>query len=342
MAGPRDPNIDEIVTDGRWLAHRYDEAADMVRFRFVDRQRHASIIFLTDAELGTGQEISVPRAEALAAVRLLNLPPARYIIHSAFCCSTLLARACDVPGHLSSIKEPQILNDVIGLQLRGGDPRQVAAAMDVALALLDRPLAGGERVVVKPSNLVNPLLPLQLKLRPDSRLLFLHAPLRDFLGSIARKEIEGRAWVRELMWKYINLGMARRFGFSDEELYRHSDLQVAALTWLAQYGLMQELAAAYPDTVRAVTSDELTGRTDEVVTAMVRHFGVDVDAGRISASDAFGRHSKSGDRFDAGSRDEERALGLQRYGREIDMVMQWAERLSAHAGIAPTFPYSLI
>lgn len=342
MAGTREPSIDEIVADGRWLAHRYDETQDMVRFRFVDRQGHAAITFLTDGELGAGREISVPRAAALAAVRSRGLPAAQYIIHSAFCCSTLLARACDLPGHLSSFKEPQILNDVVGLQLRGGDPRQVAAAMDVALALLDRPLTDGERVVVKPSNLMNPLLPLQLKLRPESRLLFLHAPLRDFLGSIARKEIEGRAWVRELMWKYINLGMARRFGFTDEELYRHSDLQVAALTWLAQYGLMQELAAAYPHAVRAVTSDELTGRTDDVAAAMVRHFDLDVDAAAISSSDAFGRHSKSGDRFDAGNRDEERALGLQRHGREIDMVMQWADQLSAHAGITPAFPYPLI
>ena len=42
-----------------------------------------------------------------------------------------LARAFDVPGTSFGLKEPQILNDVIGLQLRRGDPRQVAAALDI-------------------------------------------------------------------------------------------------------------------------------------------------------------------------------------------------------------------
>jgi hypothetical protein len=109
----------------------------------------------------------------------------------------------------------------------------VAAALDAALLLLGRPIAAGEAMVVKPANIFNPLLPALRAMRPDAPLLLLHAPLETFLGSVARKGLDGRLWVRELMWKLISLGQARRFGYSDEELYRQSDLQVAALGWLA-------------------------------------------------------------------------------------------------------------
>nr|WP_294848555.1 hypothetical protein [uncultured Sphingomonas sp.] len=336
------PTNAEIIADGRWLAHRYDEQGDNILFRLVDREHHDRITFLTDRELGEAAEVRMPRSEALGLVRQRQLSPARYIIHSAFCCSTLLSRALDVPGSVTSYKEPQILNDVVGLQLRGGDPRQVAAAMDVALALLDRPLSNGEAVVVKPSNLINPLLPLQMKMRPSGRMLLLHAPLPDYLGSIARKEIEGRAWVRELMWKFINLGMARRFGYSDEDLYRHSDLQVAALGWLAQQALFADLAREHGETVTSLSSEQLTGQTTAAVAALVAHFDLPVSAEQVAASDAFTRHSKSGERFDGDMRRKERDQGHDRHARELAIVQTWAGQVANHAGIQSALPNPLI
>lgn len=341
-APPSPPSLDTVIADGRWLAHRYDEVADAVRFRFVDREAHRGVTFLTDAELGEEGDCAFPRGACLSAVKALGLPPARMIVHSAFCCSTLLARAFDLPGTAMGVKEPVILNDVAGLQLRGGDPRQVAAALDVALHLLARPLAPGEAVVVKPSNLTNPALPAVFKLRPDTRALFLHAPLRDFLGSVARKDIEGRAWVRELMWKLISLGQAQRFGFSTEELYRHTDLQVAALGWLAQHALVADMAAAYPDALRTIDSDALMARPAAAMDALGQHFAIRVDGAAVAAGPAFTRHSKSGEAFGAEARQRDRSEGLELHAREIAMVLEWAGQLAAFAGIPTVLPLPLI
>ena len=241
------PALAEIIADGRWLAHRYDETNDAIQFRFVPREAQQALTFLTDAEIGDADLAVYPREDCLTAARRLDLPTPRMIFHSAYCCSTLLTQVFDIPGTSFGLKEPQVLNDVVGLQLRRRDARQVAAAMDVALLLLARPLGPGETNVIKPSNLLNPLIPLLTAMRPDIRGVLLDAPLYVFLTSIARKEIEGRAWVRQLMWDFIRMGQAARFGFTEEDLYRQTDLQVGALGWLAQQAMFAEATTKHAD-----------------------------------------------------------------------------------------------
>ena len=335
-------NLAEIIRDGRWLAHRYDDANDAIQFRLADRERHRKVTFLTDAALSDQPMVAAPRGACLAEVRALKLETPRFILHSAYCCSTLLARAFDLPGTALGLKEPLILNDIVGLQLRGGDPRQVAAALDAAVALLARPLEGREVAVVKPSNVFNPLLPLLLRIHADARVLLLHAPLEVFLPSIARKEIEGRAWVRELMWKYIRLGQAARFSLSEEELYRQTDLQVAAFGWLCQQALFAEAAATYPDRVRTLSSETLMAQPKTAVGNLGMFFGIDVDAEHVVGGSAFREHSKDGTQYSAEERAADRDRGFEAYRREVEMVLTWSHRIADHAEIPLDLPSPLI
>jgi len=327
----------EIIGDGRWLAHRYDETNDSIQFRLVPREAQRELTFLTDFEIGDAPLAIHPRQDCLAEVRKGDLATPRMIFHSAFCCSTLLARAFDIPGVSFGLKEPQILNDVAGLQMRRADPRQIAAAMDIALLLLARPIDEGEINVIKPSTVVNPLIPLILAMRPELRGVLLHAPLETFLGSVARKEVEGRAWVRELMWKFILSGQADRFGLSDEDLYRQTDLQVAALGWLTQHALFGD-AAAKNANLRALDSETLMKRPAQSLSALGKLFDLKFDADLIANGRAFKTHSKDRTDYSADRRQEERDRGLELHAREIGMVMKWAEQLAQHAGIGTGLP----
>jgi len=327
----------EIIGDGRWLAHRYDETNDSIQFRLVPREAQRELTFLTDFEIGDAPLAIHPRQDCLAEVRKGDLATPRMIFHSAFCCSTLLARAFDIPGVSFGLKEPQILNDVAGLQMRRADPRQIAAAMDIALLLLARPIDEGEINVIKPSTVVNPLIPLILAMRPELRGVLLHAPLETFLGSVARKEVEGRAWVRELMWKFILSSQADRFGLSDEDLYRQTDLQVAALGWLTQHALFGD-AAAKNANLRALDSETLMKRPAQSLSALGKLFNLKFDADLIANGRAFKTHSKDRTDYSADRRQEERDRGLELHAREIGMVMKWAEKLAQHAGIATSLP----
>lgn len=335
------PSLAQAIDDGRWLAHRYDESGDSIQFRLVLREAQRELTFLTDAEIGDAPLAVYPRADCIAEARKRSLPKPRLIFHSAYCCSTLLARAFDLPGVSFGLKEPQILNDVVGLQLRRGDARQVAAALDAALLLLARPLGAGEANVIKPSNLVNPLIPLFTAMRPEMTALMLHAPLDTFLGSIARKEIEGRAWVRELMWKLINLGQAERFGFTTEDLYRQTDLQVGALGWLAQQALFAE-AAAQNRGFRTLNSETLIDRPVETLAALAELFELEVDAAKAAAGPAFRTHSKDRSVYSAEQREQDQSRGKELHAREIAMVVEWAEQVAEHAAVPMTLPAPLL
>jgi hypothetical protein len=216
----------DIVADPEWLAHRYDEKADAFHYRHVTRSRHAEVGFATDDYLGKETKpVVIPREEA--ARMLGDEAPIHFIFHSAYCASTMLVRALDVPGSAMGLSEPVILNDMVGWRSRGANVQVQARVMDDALGQLSRPWAPGEAVIVKPSNVFNGLALGALGLRPNAKALLLHAPLEAFLLSIARKGMWCRLWARELLELLLGL-RASRLPSSDRSSSRRRRLACPA------------------------------------------------------------------------------------------------------------------
>ena len=334
--------------DATWLAHRLVEGSDAVRFAHVPRAAHEAMAFLTDdgfaAHFGAmPPQVDVPVAQLLAG---LGKRPLGLLFHSAFCGSTLLTRALAEPGTAMGLSEPMILNDVVGMRSRGAPPAATARAADAALRLLARPFAPGESVIVKPSNLLNPFAELLLALAPDARAVFLYAPLETFLVSVVRKGLPCRLWVRELMAGYLSAGMIAPLGIGAEDVFRQSDLQVAATGWLAQHRLFAHLARKLgPARLRTLTSEQLTGDPARTIAAAAAHYGLALEpaaVARIAAGPAFTRHSKSGAAFTPEQRRAEYAEARGAHADEIDLVRAWADKLAAQAGIAMDAPNPLL
>src|SRR3546814_8328819 len=95
-----------------------------------------------------------------------------------------------------------------------------------------------------------------MALRPDTKALLLHAPLPEFLLSVARKGLWCRLWARELLEGLIRENLVD-LGFETRDYFRLSDLQVAAVGWLAQQRLFIALANRFPDRVRTLDSERL-------------------------------------------------------------------------------------
>jgi hypothetical protein len=331
------------LSDPEWYAHRYVESDDAFRLLRLPRADHAAMPFLTDDYLGQNRPSQdLPAADCLAALGQGSL---HFLFHSAFCGSTMLARALDRPGLAMGLSEPLALNDVVGFRRRGAEPAAVARMADAALRLLARPFGAGEAVVVKPSNLVNPLAELLLALQPDAKAVFLHAPLETFLISVVRKGLHCRLWVRELLAGYLREGYLN-LGYSAEDYFGQSDLQIAAAGWLAQQRHFARLVQTQgPARIATLDADRMLARPDRAIAAVTAHYGLDCDATAVAdivSGPAFSRHSKSGAGFNAAQRASEYAAARAAYGDEIDMVLVWAEKVAEAAGIPLELPNALL
>jgi hypothetical protein len=323
--------LESITTDPAWFAHRYVESQDAVQFVALDRAGHAAATFITDDHLPPDlPRRELPRRDAVAAAP--NPAPIHFVFHSAFCCSTLIARAFDRPGVATALKEPLILNDMVGWRRRGAAPRDVAEVTDGALKLLARPFAAGEAVVVKPSNIVNGLIPLVMALRPDARALFLYAPLKLFVTSVAKKGLDGRLWVRELLGGFRRDGLVQRLGFDDEALFGQTDLQVAALGWIAQQALFADLLPKLEGRAIPLDSETLLDDPGAAMTRLSSHFGV-APPSNDEIRQIFGRDSKSGKSFGRADREAEYAAAGAAHRDEIDKVVAWGEVVADRAGV---------
>ena len=335
-----DPLLQTVVNDAQWLAHRYEAPTDKIHFRHVLRLKHRDGPFLTDEYLGDAPLQRFPRQEAVGAVKPA---PLHFIFHSAFCGSTLLTRAFDQPAIAMGLSEPVILNDIVGMRRRGEiQPPQVAQLLDHAMTLLARPFEPGEAVIVKPSNILNSLAGAMLAMRPQSKTVFLYAPLEIFLASVARKGLWCRLWVRELLEGMLREG-AVGFDFTPDDYFRQTDLQIAAVGWLAQHQMFHRLYSKFgPERIFAIDSETLLARKDKALPKIATLFDLNDGAGTLIAqSDSFGRDSKTGAAYDAKARKIDQEKGLAAHSDEIEKVKIWAEAVAQSYDIALTFPNPL-
>ena len=331
------PSVTAILGDASWLAHRYDPGHDAFHFRRVDRAVRTEVPFLTDLHLGEENSPVILRRVDCRTAADGNQAPIHFLFHSAYCASTMLAHALDQPGVATSLSEPVLLNDMVGWRRRGASPRDHARVMDDALVMLGRSFTPDEATIVKPSNIFNPLAHGALMLRPDARAILLHAPLRDFLLSVARKGMWCRLWCRELLEGYLADGFVQ-LGFEARDYFRQSDLQIAAVGWLAQQHAFAALLDWAPERVASLDSEILTHEPVATVAAAMDHLGLAGDRAAIAGHPALRRNSKSGAAFAPGERQRDLAMAEASYGDEIAQVFGWAEAVAAQAGIPMTLP----
>ena len=326
----------------QWLAHRYDESSDQIRFVEYDRATRASVPFLTDQYLPAKPFAAASRA-SLGQVAPATAP-IHFVFHSGFCCSTLFSSCFDQPGLATTFSEPMILNDVIGWRKRGAAPAPVGQLLNDSLALLSRPFDGDKAAIVKPSTVVNGLAMAMLRLRPASAAILMHAPLRDFLTSIAKKGIDGRLWARELFLSMRTESRMQRLGFSDEQFFGQTDLQIAASAWLGQQALFAELAAAVPNRVRTIDSKRFLDEPTESLRAAAKLFGLEFSGSQLEFAQTgpMQRNSKDGGTYDRAAREADYAAASASYGDEIIKVEVWAKIVAQTASIPLELPASLI
>ncbi|HEX6377438.1 MAG TPA: hypothetical protein VFZ91_17170 [Allosphingosinicella sp.] len=335
MGEPGDSEIEALLADPAWLPHRVLDDGRLVQFVRLSREERRELPFLDErfvADAAPRLDLALDRivAAGRAAERC------HYVFHSAFCGSTLLARALDIEGVATSLQEPQALVDLARLLPPSGGSEGQRRALDAVLGLLQRPFAAGEAVVIKPGDFANPLIEAMLELRPRSRALLMYAPLPAFLLSIARRGLCYRPWARRLATIY-----RRQPEFETQQtrdLLLLTDLQLAAFLWLQHQARFARLVRDLPaGRVAALRADAFLAEPARTLAAAASLFELDLDAARaaaIVAGPVFSHHAKRPGRpFDPAALKREEAAAKFAYGVEIGSAVEWAGEVAAEAGV---------
>lgn len=326
-----------VLADPQWIPTHLRPDKRQVQFAWVPRDSHAKLAFLADEYL---REIAPPSVW-LGTDRVESAvcpAPAHYVFHSAFCCSTLIASALDLPGVAMGLKEPQILNELADLHRARSLTGELLSSVT---GLLARPFGLGESVIIKPSNEANILAEPLLRQDGRTRAILLYSPLPKFLRSIARKGMWGRIWSRRLH-ALLRRDRGPDFGFSHAELFQQTDLQIAATAWLFHHHHFAALAAIFPAQVRMLDSETFLSNRENSLTQIGDHFGLKLDPSgwaRIAQGDVFKKHSKEiGRDFTAGKQADALPNSIV---EEVEMVCTWAQSLANHISMSLEPPPSL-
>ena len=325
-----------LVRDAEWLAQGFDGSGRAMQFVHVSREALRDRSFLTDQALRECDRRALVLDLVERSLADVEQVPVHYIFHTAFCGSTLLARALEALGAGASLKEPGLLTNLLyylGRWDDGDNQRRVALAARV----LARPIDGAAATIVKPSCFASSLAPTLLAARPSSRAIFLSSSLRDFLAAVAKRSIRGRTWARHAFADAMR-HTPFDFNFTPAELLELTDLQIAGLTWLVRTHFLGQTAAAIgPARILQMRFDDLVNSPQSTLSRAARFLGAPCSEDQVRQTlggPVFSRHAKhAGQPYSMADRAEEMGAALATHGEEIETVFAWVEAVAAGFGL---------
>lgn len=334
------PSPRDVALDPEWLPHTYDVEGTHLTSVFVPRPSRAELMFLSDEHFAENfEKATFPVADVAAEASAASRAPMHFIFHTSFCCSTLLAKALDVPGVSAALKEPDVLINLANRLIRSDDPAN-RQRLELVLRLLERPPAAGETVIVKPTNFANRLLEPTMTLRPEARAILLYSDVETFIRSLLKRGMWGRITARKLFNQLAGWSPLVS-AHSVAEVLEYTDVQIAALAWLAQIHHFDAMARRFGDCVSVLDSGALLADPAAALKKAQALFGLDLsetDAEKIAAGPVFSKHSKFSERdYSATARERDHNAVNEAHADELSMVLQWIKVVAAHLG-APLRP----
>ncbi len=313
-----------IAADPAWLPHSLDMAARKMLFVKIARDVFTQSGFLADVKPDAADgAVWLPFDEVRAMKP--ETGSIHFIFHTAFCRSTLLARALNIEGVSAGMAEPGIL-------------AQIAGAGDVAkdlvkpvCDLLSRRRGEGEAVFVKPTNHANMLIPALLTARPDAKAVLMTNQLPSFLRSVDKRALIGRRWGRQLYLEVMGYA-AMDLGMDAREQFSMTDLQAAGLAWfLSQRFYAMLLASSHGDRLRVLDGDRfLEDRANTLGGVLdLAELGYSPEAiDDVLEGPIFRKHAKLG-----GDYEEKAPAVAPALEQEIGQVQQWLGMIAEQAGV---------
>jgi hypothetical protein len=305
-----------------------DFERNALHFVHMSRESYRNSVFLDVRTQHLGDPIQKVGLDDVLRVSTGNgARPSRvhYILNTAFCCSTLLARYFELFPDCFVLKEPSMLTQLAIVQ--PGSMSRWDDIFEVCVKLLSRTYLESERPVIKVHEACN-VLGNRLLQDPQVTITFLSTPVRRFLLSVLKEEFR-REWVRR---RVSQMSKRPEFAevFQDVDVAGLSDAQAACLMWLANHLQSQRLCSS--ERVLVLNGDDVADHPLESLTRIAKAGNFAVSEKQLDAivSDpSFSRYSKNWSiPFNATSRQKEMDELDQQWGVEAEVAIQWMEARS--------------
>lgn len=334
----------------RWLAALRTDAS--LHLHNIDIENRTAVLvrlekgaldaaaFLDDRALPTGaQGLVVPLDAALEAIAAIEPRPHDSIFHVARCGSTLISRLIgELPANQQK-REP-LAWLACGVWARFVGPRVTerafAALFEGTSRALARPMAAGDRVVVKSTSVAANLIGRTLEREPSQKTVALTLPLERWLAGVigdesARDNVHHYAayWLGDLDLKRPDANLRERPLSLGERL---------AAAWCAPMMWFGEGLAQASDRVKVFDVDRLLEHPAVGLAALNAYLGLGADIERIEAVARGGlleRYSKDPvEPFDPVVREAKIDAARAKHADEIKAGMAFAERFASDPLIA--------
>jgi hypothetical protein len=298
-----------------------------VTFVRMSRETYRDSVFLDMRTRHLGATYTLRLDDVILAASSGDRRPLRatYILHPAFCCSTLLARYFELLSSCLVLKEPLLLTQVA---LSSCEPTsRWTEAFDCSVKLLTRGYHETEWIIIKAHEPCNVLGRRLLQGDDRTTVIFLMTPQRHFMLSVLKSN-ERRTWVRSRACSVLAKGVADS-GWDDAQPRTLTDAQAAAFMWTMNNGLRQQLSNE-PERSRVflLDSDQLVDYPEETLTAIASSFQHPLENKQIAdmvGHSSMRKYSKDRSRYyDAATRRQEIAQLEERFGTEVDAGVEWA------------------
>jgi hypothetical protein len=318
----------DLILDPDWHLDALDLQAGQAVFVKASRSLLEETPFLDDRLDRSGLKTLSVSLQDLARA---DIPaPARspvFIWHSAFCGSTLLARLLSGTGHGLCLREPGVLMALSSLK-RHNHADAFRSLTPVVFKALAHQAGDAERVIFKPTNIVNNLILEAAQIFPESRNIFMTSELREFLISIAKKNESGRAFARRIYAMFARDGL-RAGSIPPDQTLSLTDMQIAALVWLMEVEQMRAAQTALPTERSAwLDGDRFIGAPAPALKAASAYFELGFDPDEIDtlvSGPTLNRDAKDpGRAYGAGDRAREADRITEAMGPDLQRIVDWA------------------
>jgi len=330
----------DLINDPNFLAYKFNFETEHVAFLPIERAEIRQVNCLKRDYIDSSRElIEVPLAELVELLdppnhAIINNPP-RFIFHTAFCASTFLSRCLDVEGVSVSLREPQILLDAANAKRLQWQSKSTSLDFrhlpKLALVLLQKHARTSEKLIIKPINSVNNIIPELLQVTGSSKSLMVYTDARNFVLSTLSKGEGGKQTIRS-MFDLLRCDFQHLSNLQLTHTIHMTDLRVTMTLWRLQIEQAEQALRLYSsDNIMAsLYGERLIRNPLETLQAVNQFLELGISSEQISAiansDDRFIDAKNRGKRFSLHERKKLYERLERFYGDDLDDGLQWLIR----------------